>query len=371
MATLIKNNNLSNSAERTCCPRCLIIAPTRELAVQIYNEGRKFANGTVLRVGCIYGGAVVALQKQQCRGSTILVATLGRLKQFISEGYISLREIKYIILDEADRMLDLGFEDDINFIFAHPSLTAKEERQTLMFSATFPPEVQEIASKQLKPDFLMITCGKIGVANTCIKQEFVEITSLEQKKEKLLEMLEIDLKSYTANKNSDVFNKKTMVFVSRKVLADTLGVILCQAGVPATTIHGDRGQQLRAEAINDFKYGRKPVLIATAVGERGLDIKGVDHVINYDLPTNGQDYVHRIGRTGRVGNPGRATSFYYAPDDRMLASSLIEILTEAQQDVPEFLSMDAPTNTSKFAGFGDGGSTANQGAQEAEDDDDW
>ncbi|KHJ82790.1 helicase protein [Oesophagostomum dentatum] len=162
-----------------------------------------------------------------------------------------------------------------------------------------------------------------------------------------------------------------MVFVSRKVLADTLGVILCQAGVPATTIHGDRGQQLRAEAINDFKYGRKPVLIATAVGERGLDIKGVDHVINYDLPTNGQDYVHRIGRTGRVGNPGRATSFYYAPDDRMLASSLIEILTEAQQDVPEFLSMDAPTNTSRFAGFGDGGSTANQGAQEAEDDDDW
>ncbi|VDM71802.1 unnamed protein product [Strongylus vulgaris] len=238
----------------------------------------------------------------------------------------------------------------------------------------------------------MITCGKIGVANKCIRQEIIEITSLDQKKDKLLELLEVDLKSYTAHKgayylhtfevlgfifdfipsvtDAEVFKKKTMVFVSRKVLADTLGVLLCQAGIPSTTIHGDRGQNLRAEAINDFKYGRKPVLIATAVGERGLDIKGVDHVINYDLPTNGEDYVHRIGRTGRVGNPGRATSFYYSPDDRQLAQSLVEILTEAGQvghtpsilmhayhllhhyDVPEFLSLEAGTSSSTFAGFG-------------------
>ncbi|EPB73233.1 DEAD/DEAH box helicase [Ancylostoma ceylanicum] len=271
MTNLIRTDNLSNAAERTCCPRCIIIAPTRELAVQIYNEARKFANGTVLHVACIYGGTSVTIQRQQLtrevftakdyliKGATILVATVGRLKHFLSDGYVSLREIKYMILDEADRMLDLGFEESINFIFNHPSLTAKEERQTLMFSATFPPEVQCVATQQLKSDFLMITCGKIGVANKCIQQEFVEITSAEQKKDKLLEMLEVDLKSYVANKDADVFKKKTMVFVSRKVYADTLGVLLCQAGIPSTTIHGDRGQGLRAEAINDFKYGRKAV----------------------------------------------------------------------------------------------------------------
>ncbi|KIH52209.1 DEAD/DEAH box helicase, partial [Ancylostoma duodenale] len=367
MTNLMRTDNLSNAAERTCCPRCIIIAPTRELAVQIYNEARKFANGTVLHVACIYGGTSVMIQRQQLtRGATILVATVGRLKHFLTDGYVSLREIKYLILDEADRMLDLGFEDSINFIFNHPSLTAKEERQTLMFSATFPPEVQSVATQQLKSDFLMITCGKIGVANKCIQQEIVEITSAEQKKDKLLEMLEVDLKSYVANKDADVFKKKTMVFVSRKVYADTLGVLLCQAGIPSTTIHGDRGQGLRAEAINDFKYGRKAVLIATAVGERGLDIKGVDHVINYDLPSTGEDYVHRIGRTGRVGNPGRATSFYYSPDDRQLAQSLVEILTEAGQDVPEFLSMEAGTSTSRFAGFG-GDSAATEAAANEEE----
>ncbi|KAL6729517.1 hypothetical protein Aduo_000564 [Ancylostoma duodenale] len=369
MTNLMRTDNLSNAAERTCCPRCIIIAPTRELAVQIYNEARKFANGTVLHVACIYGGTSVMIQRQQLtRGATILVATVGRLKHFLTDGYLSLREIKYLILDEADRMLDLGFEDSINFIFNHPSLTAKEERQTLMFSATFPPEVQSVATQQLKSDFLMITCGKIGVANKCIQQEIVEITSAEQKKDKLLEMLEVDLKSYVANKDADVFKKKTMVFVSRKVYADTLGVLLCQAGIPSTTIHGDRGQGLRAEAINDFKYGRKAVLIATAVGERGLDIKGVDHVINYDLPSTGEDYVHRIGRTGRVGNPGRATSFYYSPDDRQLAQSLVEILTEAGQDVPEFLSMEAGTSTSRFAGFG-GDSAATEAA--ANEEEEW
>ncbi|KAK6726777.1 hypothetical protein RB195_004844 [Necator americanus] len=373
MTTLIRTQNLSDAGERTCCPRCIIIAPTRELAVQIYNEGRKLANGTVLRVACIYGGTAVMIQRQQLnRGATILVATVGRLKHFLSDGFISLREIKYLILDEADRMLNLGFEDSINFIFSHPSLTPREERQTFMFSATFPPEVQSVATQQLRADFLMITCGKIGVANKCIQQEIIEVTSAEQKKEKLLQMLEIDLKSYVANKDADVFNKKTMVFVSRKFFADTLGVLLCQAGIPSTTIHGDRGQDLRTEAINDFKYGRKAVLIATAVGERGLDIKGVDHVINYDLPSTGEDYIHRIGRTGRAGNPGRATSFYYAAEDRQLAESLVGILTEAGQEVPEFLNMEiGGFPTGKFSGFGDDNESAGVDNTGTGDDEEW
>ncbi|VDO25461.1 unnamed protein product, partial [Haemonchus placei] len=336
MTALMRTGNLSNSAESTCCPRCLIIAPTRELAVQIYNESRKFAFKTVIRVACCYGGTSVMAQRQSIRGASILVATVGRLKQFISEGCISLREIKYLILDEADRMLELGFEDSMNFILNHPSLAAKEERQTFMFSATFPPDVQAIAAQQLKADFLMITVGKIGVANKCITQEIIACSSVTDKKEKFFELLNIDLKKYEIHKEADVFKEKTMVFVSRKLFADFLGVLLSECGIPSTTIHGDRIQNQRAKAINEFKYGKKPVLIATAVGERGLDIKGVDHVINYDLPTNIQDYVHRIGRTGRVGNPGRATSLYLSEENKGLAQSLVEILTEAGQVCLDF-----------------------------------
>uniref|UniRef100_A0A7I4XVN1 RNA helicase n=1 Tax=Haemonchus contortus TaxID=6289 RepID=A0A7I4XVN1_HAECO len=369
MTALMRTGNLSNSAESTCCPRCLIIAPTRELAVQIYNESRKFAFKTVIRVACCYGGTSVMAQRQSIRGASILVATVGRLKQFISDGYISLREIKYLILDEADRMLELGFEDSMNFILNHPSLAAKEERQTFMFSATFPPDVQAIAAQQLKADFLMITVGKIGVANKCITQEIIACSSVTDKKEKFFELLNIDLKKYEIHKEADVFKEKTMVFVSRKLFADFLGVLLSECGIPSTTIHGDRIQNQRAKAINEFKYGKKPVLIATAVGERGLDIKGVDHVINYDLPTNIQDYVHRIGRTGRVGNPGRATSLYLSEENKGLAQSLVEILTEAGQHVPEFLAKDADEGSGRFFGLGFGrvGETNNV----AEEEEDW
>ncbi|VDP09673.1 unnamed protein product [Heligmosomoides polygyrus] len=323
MSALMRSENLSTPADRTCCPRCLIIAPTRELAVQIYNEARKFAFGTVLHVACCYGGTSVMAQRQTLsRGATILVATVGRLKHFISEGYISLREIKYLILDEADRMLEMGFEDTMNYILKHESLSAREDRQTFMFSATFPAE------------------------------EIIECTSKADKKERFLELLNFDMKRYEVAKEADVFKKKTLVFVTRKVFADTLGVMLSEFGIPSVTIHGDRYQNQREETIREFKQGKKPVMIATAVAERGLDIKGVDHVINYDLPTNGQDYVHRIGRTGRVGNPGRATSLYLSDENRDLAQSLVEILTEAEQAVPEFLANDANCTTSRFGGFG-------------------
>ncbi|WKX90786.1 hypothetical protein Q1695_009548 [Nippostrongylus brasiliensis] len=360
MTALIRSGNLCAPNERTCYPRCLIIAPTRELAVQIYNEGRKFAHGTGLTVACCYGGTSVHAQRTTlARGATILVATVGRLEQFLNEGSISLRETKYLVLDEADRMLEMGFKDSMNFVLNHPTLTAREERQTFMFSATFPRDVQMVASQQLKSDFLMITVGKIGVANKCISQEIIECNSIADKKEKFFELLNIDLKKYEINKEADVFKQKTMVFVTRKMFADTLGVLLSECGIPSTTIHGDRYQDQRAQALNDFKYGKKPILIATAVGERGLDIKGVDHVINYDLPTNGQDYVHRIGRTGRVGNPGRATSLYLSEENKDLAQSLVEILTEADQMVPEFLARDANGGEfSRFGGFGSSSQTA-------------
>ncbi|KAK5985143.1 ATP-dependent RNA helicase vasa isoform A [Trichostrongylus colubriformis] len=207
------------------------------------------------------------------------------------------------------------------------------------------------------------------ISSTVIVLEIIECTSVADKKEKFFELLNIDLKNYEISKEADVFKKKTMVFVSRKLFADTLGVLLSECGIPSTTIHGDRIQNQRSEAINEFKRGKKPVLIATAVGERGLDIKGVDHVINYDLPTNGQDYVHRIGRTGRVGNPGRATSLYLSEENKELAQSLVEILTEADQDVPEFLANDAKGGNARFGGFSrfGGDCEANNGAVE----EDW
>ncbi|VDO65690.1 unnamed protein product [Heligmosomoides polygyrus] len=203
MSALMPSGNLSTPADRTCCPRCLIIAPTRAEVFEIYNDARKFAFGTVLHVACCYGGASVMEQRQTLSpGSTILVATLGRLKHFISEGYISLREIKYLILDEADRMLGKSFEDSMKYILKHESLSAREDRHTFMFSATFPAELQLLASQHLKKDYLIIAVGGIGVANKCIIQEIIECTSIADKKERLLELLNFDMKRYEVAKGT-------------------------------------------------------------------------------------------------------------------------------------------------------------------------
>ncbi|KJH44668.1 helicase protein [Dictyocaulus viviparus] len=290
IASLMRVGNESNSSKHICYPECVIIVPTRELCEQVYNEARKFAFNTTLRVAGIYGGIAVKFQHQ-----------------IISEHYSPL---------------------------------AKNHRQTLMFSATFPPDVQAIASRLLKADFVSITVDRVGVANRCISQHFIECRSLAEKKNNLLELLDVDLQTFKVKKDSDIFKRKTLVFVNQKQFVVSLGVLLCEVGLPTTTMHSNQNQHQRTLALEEFKNGAKPVLIATDVCQRGLDIKGVDHVINYDLPYTGEEYIIRIGRTGRAGNAGKATSLYCSENNRGLAWSLVKILADVGQDAPAFLIND-------------------------------
>ncbi|EGT39838.1 hypothetical protein CAEBREN_19781 [Caenorhabditis brenneri] len=350
MSRLMDDNDLNTAGEGGCYPRCIILTPTRELADQIYNEGRKFSYQTMMEIKPVYGGLAVGYNKSQIeKGATIIVGTVGRIKHFCEEGTIKLDKCRFFVLDEADRMIDaMGFGNDIETIVNYENMPKKEDRQTLMFSATFPDSVQEAARCFLKNNYTMITIDKIGAANKCVVQEF-EACERSEKKDKLLELLGIDIDSYSTEKNAEIYTKKTIVFVSQRAMADTLAAILSSAQVPAITIHGAREQRERSEALRHFRTGTKPVLIATAVAERGLDIKGVDHVINYDMPDNIDDYIHRIGRTGRVGNSGRATSFI--SEDSPLIPDLLKVLADAEQNVPEWMQGHAAGNYGA-TGFG-------------------
>ncbi|XP_060562674.1 uncharacterized protein LOC132722235 isoform X3 [Ruditapes philippinarum] len=305
-------------------PQALVVAPTRELATQIYMDARKFAHGSMLRPVVLYGGTSVGYQLRQVeQGCHILVGTPGRLLDVFGKGKVSLGKIKYLILDEADRMLDMGFGPEIKKIISDFEMPGKTERQTLMFSATFPEEIQKLASEYLN-DYLFLSVGVVGGANTDVSQHVFEVDRL-QKRDKLTEIL------------NESGSDKTLVFVEQKRNADFLASYLSQSGFPATSIHGDRLQREREEALEDFKKGRAPILIATSVAARGLDIPFVKHVVNYDLPQSIDEYVHRIGRTGRCGNLGKATSFYTHDSDSGMAKALVKILTQASQVVPEWL----------------------------------
>uniref|UniRef100_A0AAG5DSV2 RNA helicase n=1 Tax=Anopheles atroparvus TaxID=41427 RepID=A0AAG5DSV2_ANOAO len=305
-------------------PYIVIVAPTRELAIQIHDEARKFAYGTKLKVCVSYGGTAVYSQMQSMNtGCQILVATPGRLIDFMGRGAVTFENVKFVVLDEADRMLDMGFLPSIEKVMEHETMAAKEERQTLMFSATFPSEIQELAGRFLN-NYICVFVGIVGGACSDVDQVIYEVEKFKKRK-KLEEIL---------NEGNP---KGTLVFVETKRNADYLASLMSETQYPTTSIHGDRLQREREMALNDFKNGRMDVLIATSVAARGLDIKNVAHVINYDLPKSIDDYVHRIGRTGRVGNKGRATSFFDPSADSAMASDLVKILTQAGQTVPDFL----------------------------------
>ncbi|XP_066278962.1 ATP-dependent RNA helicase DDX4-like [Branchiostoma lanceolatum] len=307
-------------------PQAICVAPTRELAIQIFSEARKFSYGTMLRPCIAYGGVSVMHHKSQIqRGCHFLVATPGRLLDFIDKGVISIKKLKYLILDEADRMLDMGFEPEIRRLVETGSwgMPPKGQRKTLMFSATFPEEIQKLAQDFLE-DYIFLTIGRVGGANTDVEQTVME-SSQYDKREKLTDIL------------GNLGQERVLVFVETKRNADFLASYLSQSGFPTTSIHGDRLQKEREEALMDFRTGRAPVLVATSVAARGLDIPKVMVVINYDLPSSIDEYVHRIGRTGRVGNTGKAVSFYDTDKDASLARSLVKVLADAQQNVPDWL----------------------------------
>ncbi|XP_075517837.1 DEAD-box ATP-dependent RNA helicase 52-like [Primulina tabacum] len=315
---------------RTVFPLALILSPTRELSMQIHEEARKFSYQTGVRVVVVYGGAPINQQLRELeRGVEILVATPGRLFDLLERAKVSLQMIKYLALDEADRMLDMGFEPQIRKIVEQMDMPPRGERQTMLFSATFPKEIQRLASDFLS-NYIFLAVGRVGSSTDLIVQR-VEFVHDNDKRSHLMDLIHGQRANGVQGKQA-----LTLVFVETKKGADSLEHWLCANGFPATTIHGDRTQQERELALRSFKSGNTPILVATDVAARGLDIPHVAHVINFDLPNDIDDYVHRIGRTGRAGKTGLATAFFNE-NNTSLSKALADLMHEANQEVPDWL----------------------------------
>merc|ERR1712013_786042 len=274
---IISTRAPSNVGLSSQAPQAVIITPTRELAIQISEEARKFSTGTDVKTAILYGGTQTMHQASQLRrGCNILVATPGRLIDFAERGHVTFNNIQFLILDEADRMLDQGFMPDIRRAISVPSMPSKMNRQTLMFSATFPSEIQRLAGEFLN-NYLHLQVGLVGGACADVMQTFYRASKYE-KKDKFISILN-----------------------------------------------------------EDGRNAKERILVATAVAARGLDIPNVLHVVNYDMPKEVDEYIHRIGRTGRVGNTGRATSFFDERENAGLARPLVKVLTDVKQPVPDWL----------------------------------
>ncbi|KAI7868934.1 P-loop containing nucleoside triphosphate hydrolase protein [Spinellus fusiger] len=333
-------DNRGGYRTRKAYPSVLILAPTRELVSQIFEEAKKFAYRSWVKPAVVYGGADITQQLRQIeRGCDLLVATPGRLVDLIERSRISLAGIRYLVLDEADRMLDMGFEPQIRRIVEKEDMPGVDHRVTLMFSATFPRDIQYLARDFLK-DYVFLSVGRVGSTSENITQKIMYVDD-EDKRSALLDIL-----------HSTEVVGLTLIFVETKRMADTLSDFLLNHNFPATAIHGDRTQRERERALDSFRSGRTPIMVATAVAARGLDIANVSHVISYDLPTDIDDYVHRIGRTGRAGNTGLATAFFNR-GNKNIVNDMIDILKEANQELPAFL--ESVSRESKSFGGGRGG----------------
>ncbi|XP_060651182.1 LOW QUALITY PROTEIN: ATP-dependent RNA helicase bel [Drosophila nasuta] len=311
-------------------PLGLVLAPTRELATQIFEEAKKFAYRSRMRPAVLYGGNNTSEQMRELdRGCHLIVATPGRLEDMITRGKVGLENIRFLVLDEADRMLDMGFEPQIRRIVEQLNMPPTGQRQTLMFSATFPKQIQELASDFLN-NYIFLAVGRVGSTSENITQTILWVYD-QDKRSYLLDLL-------SSIRDGPEYSKDnlTLIFVETKKGADSLEEFLYQCNHPVTSIHGDRTQKEREEALRCFRSGDCPILVATAVAARGLDIPHVTHVINFDLPTDVEEYVHRIGRTGRMGNLGVATSFFNEKN-RNICSDLLELLIETKQEIPGFL----------------------------------
>lgn len=330
-------------------PLALVLAPTRELAQQIFEGARQFSYRSHVRPCVVYGGADFGEQmRAMSRGCQLLVATPGRLVDMIDRGRIGLECVRFLVLDEADRMLDMGFEPQIRRIVDESGMPRVGERQTMMFSATFPREIQRLASEFLN-NYVFLTVGRVGSASDNITQRF-EYLDEQDKRSCLLDLLTMNIPDRDA---------LTLIFVETKKGADILEEFLYHERLNVSSIHGDRTQYEREDALARFRSGRTPILVATAVAARGLDIPNVKHVINYDLPSDIDEYVHRIGRTGRVGNVGQATSFF-TDKNRNLTRDLIDLLSEAKQDIPSWLK----ERSSYGGGFGSRGRGGREGSRD-------
>ena len=284
-------------------PRALILTPTRELAEQLTETIRRYAQFMPLTVTALFGGVKLSAQEKKLKaGIDIIVATPGRLLEHVVQNNVNLGSVEFVVLDEADRMLDMGFISDVDTLLQK----TPKKRQTLLFSATISQAVKELAKKILNNHEIISVARQNAIADTI---EHVVYPVEEQRKAELF----IDLIG-----QHNWF--KVLVFTSTKAQADALMTLLKEAGIKAALCHGDKSQGSRRRAVADFKADKIQVLIATEVAARGLDIQGLEHVVNYNLPYLAEDYVHRIGRAGRAGSKGQAISFVSREEERTLSN---------------------------------------------------
>uniref|UniRef100_A0A8D0GJT1 Probable ATP-dependent RNA helicase DDX5 n=1 Tax=Sphenodon punctatus TaxID=8508 RepID=A0A8D0GJT1_SPHPU len=307
-------------------PICLVLAPTRELAQQVQQVAAEYSRACRLKSTCIYGGAPKGPQIRDLeRGVEICIATPGRLIDFLEVGKTNLRRCTYLVLDEADRMLDMGFEPQIRKIVDQ----IRPDRQTLMWSATWPKEVRQLAEDFLK-EYVHINIGALELSANHNILQIVDVCHDVEKDDKLIRLME-EIMSEKEN--------KTIVFVETKRRCDDLTRKMRRDGWPAMGIHGDKSQQERDWVLNEFKHGKAPILIATDVASRGLDVEDVKFVINYDYPNSSEDYIHRIGRTARSTKTGTAYTFF-TPNNIKQVNDLISVLREANQAInPKLLQL--------------------------------
>jgi len=300
-------------------PRALVLAPTRELAAQISESFKIYGKFLKLNHLAVYGGVGIVPQIRELqRGVDILIATPGRLIDLMNQGKVSLKGVEFLVLDEADRMLDMGFLKDVNKIVK----AVPEEKQVLFFSATMSREIGELTDKFLKNPVRI----EISPQATPIEkiEQCVFFVDKRNKDELLLDLIVqqgIPPKgvppAQMASADADKVGK-VLVFVAMKHKANRVATILKKNGIPADAIHGNKSQYQRTKALSDFKSGKVRVLVATDIAARGIDVENISHVVNYDLPNEPENYVHRIGRTARAGADGTAYSFCSAEDRNYL-----------------------------------------------------
>ncbi|KAH7330279.1 putative Pre-mRNA-processing ATP-dependent RNA helicase prp5 [Rhexocercosporidium sp. MPI-PUGE-AT-0058] len=307
-------------------PIGLIVTPTRELATQIHKECKPFLKAMGLRAVCAYGGAPIKDQIADLkRGAEIIVCTPGRMIDLLAANsgrVTNLRRVTYVVLDEADRMFDMGFEPQVMKIFAN----IRPDRQTILFSATMPRIMDALAKKTLQSPVEITVGGRSVVA-----PEITQMVEVREEKEKFHRLLELLGELYNDDEDA-----RTLIFVDRQEKADDLLKDLMRKGYPCMSIHGGKDQIDRDSTIDDFKAGVVPIMIATSVAARGLDVKQLKLVVNFDAPNHLEDYVHRAGRTGRAGAKGTAVTFI-TEEQEQYSVGIAKALEQSGQPVPERL----------------------------------
>ncbi|KAL8601466.1 putative ATP-dependent RNA helicase ddx17 [Nucella lapillus] len=350
MLPAIVHINQQPYLERGDGPIVLVLVPTRELAKQVQEVAQEFGHASRIRNTCVYGGAPKGPQIRDLeRGAEICIATPGRLIDFLESNRTNLRRCTYLVLDEADRMLDMGFEPQIRKIIEQ----IRPDRQTLMWSATWPKDVRKLAEDFIE-QYVQINIGALELTANHNILQIIDVCMEHEKEEKLVKLL-TEIMQEKEN--------KTLIFVETKRKCDDINRRMRRDGWQVMCIHGDKTQQERESVLHGFKNNRCPILIATDVASRGLDVDDIKFVVNFDYPNSCEDYIHRIGRTGRATKTGTAYTFF-TPSNLKQAAELINVLREAKQQVNPKLIQMAESSRGMFKGrsrWGGGGGRFNGG----------